>query len=182
MDLYIYLRYDQRPTTQEHDLNATVNNNGRCVWTPTAHEKKGSKTECSFNHLEPIETLAMRPGKYYLGVKSLHSSVKEAYNRKKRSCFGSKRQKRSCVEVKDPPPTTPRSKNVTVVPVYNSKTDQNYTLRVALGSCVYWSEEREMWITDGCQVSHVNFVYIKVRRNSSYDLRNCSEVLSDDFK
>jgi len=71
IDLYIYLRYGQRPTTQEHDLNATVNNNGRCVWTPTAHDKKSSKTECLFNHLEPIEALAMRPGKYFLGVKSL---------------------------------------------------------------------------------------------------------------
>ena len=182
IDLYIYLRYGQRPTTQEHDLNATVNNNGRCVWIPTAHDKKGSKTECSFNRLAPIENLAMRPGKYFLGVKSLHSSVKEAYKRKKRSCLGSRRQKRSCVEVKDPPPSPPQSKNVTVVPVYNSKTDQNYTLRVALGSCVYWSEERQMWITDGCQVRRVNFVYIKDPRNSSDDLRNCSEVPSDDFK
>ena len=158
-NLYVYLRYGQRPTTQTHDLNATVTSNGRCVWTPAAHDKKGSKTECSFNNLAPIETLAKRPGKYFLGVKSLNSSVTEANKRKKRSCFGGKRQKRSCVEVKDPPPTPPQGKNVTVVPVYNSKTDQNYTLRVALGSCVYWSEEREMWMTDGCQVSHVNFSF-----------------------
>ena len=168
-DLYVYLRYGQRPTTQEHDLNATVTNNGRCVWTSTAHDKKGGKTECSFNHHAPIETLAKQPGKYFLGVQIYNSTVTKLYKRKKRSCFGSKRQKRSCVEVKDPPPTPPQSKNVSVVPVYNSETDQNYALRVVLGSCVYWSEEREIWITDGCQVS-LN------------DLLNCSEVPSDDFE
>ena len=161
IDLHVYLQYSQRPTTQEHDLNATVTNNGRCVWTPTAHDRKGGKTECSFSRLAPIETLAKRPGKYFLGVQSFNSSVKEAQKRKKRSCFGNKRQKRSCVEVKDPPPTPSQSKNLTVVPVYNSKTDQNYTLRVSLGSCVFWSEEHEMWITDGCLVScSVNFFFL----------------------
>ena len=176
IDLYVYLQYSQRPTTQEHDLNATVTNNGRCVWTPTSLDRKVGKTDCSFNHLAPIETLAKRPGKYFLGVQSFNSSVTEAHKRKKRSCFGGKRQKRSCVDVKDPPPTPSQSKNVTVVPVYNSKTDQNYTVRVALGSCVYWSEEREMWITDGCMVSRVIFFLIQDFRNSSDDLRICWDV------
>ena len=172
-NLCVYLRYSQRPTTQEHDLNATFTNNGRCVWTPTAHDKNGGKTECSFNHLASIETLAKRPGKYFLGVQICNSTVTKVYKRKKRSCFGSKRQKRSCVEVKDPPSTPPQSKNVTVVPVYNSETDQNYTLRVALGSCVYWSEEREMWITDGCQVSRNDHLSPQGRvRKSSVFSRN----------
>ncbi|KAL9966015.1 hypothetical protein ACROYT_G024022 [Oculina patagonica] len=72
INLFVYMRYGQRPTTREHDLNATVSSNG--------------------------------------------------------------------------------SKNVTVVPAYDPETDQNYTLRVALGSCVYWSEKRKKWLTDGCQV------------------------------
>ncbi len=156
--LFVYMRYGQRPTTKEYDLNATVSSNSRCVWTLTAHGKKDGKTECSFNQSLPIKTLAKRPGKYFLGVQSFKRSVTNSHKRKKRSCFGNRREKRSCVEVKDPPPTPPQSKNVTVVPVYDSKTDQNYTLTVALGSCVYWSEEREMWITDGCQVSYVNFL------------------------
>ncbi|KAL9976396.1 hypothetical protein ACROYT_G013694 [Oculina patagonica] len=150
--LIVYMRYGQRPTTKEHDLNATVSSNGRCVWTLTARGKKDGKTECSFNQSLPIKTLAKRPGKYFLGVQSYEKILNNSHKRKKRSCFGNRREKRSCVEVKDPPPTPAQSKNVTVVPVYDSKTDQNYTLRVALGSCVYWSEEREMWITDGCQV------------------------------
>ena len=150
--LFVYLRYGQRPTTKEHDLNATVSQNVRCVWTSGVHDKNEGKTECSFNSLTPIETVAKQPGTYFLGVKSSNESVANSHKRQKRSCFGDRRQKRSCVEVKDPPPTPPQSKNVTVVPVYDSSTDNNYTLRVAQGSCVHWSEEREMWITDGCQV------------------------------
>ena len=164
INLLVYMRYGQRPTTQEHDLNATISNNGRCVWTPSAHDKTDGKTECSPNQYLPIETFAERPGKYFLGVQSYNRSFTNSHKRKKRSCFGNRRQKRSCVEVKDPPPTPPQSKNVTVVPLYDPETDQNYTLRVALGSCVYWSEEREIWTTDGCQVSHINFLrYVKVQ-------------------
>ena len=104
----------------------------------------------------PIETLAKRPGKYFLGVQGYNRSERNSHEREKRSCFGNRRQKRSCAEVKDPPPTPAQSENITVVPVYNSKSDHNYTVRVALGNCVFWSEEREKWITDGCRVSAVN--------------------------
>ena len=75
-------------------------------------------------------------------------------SRQKRSCFGNRRQKRSCVQVKDPPPTPPQSKNVSVVPVYDPAISRNYTMRVALGSCVFWSEKLQMWTTEGCQVSN----------------------------
>ena len=158
INLFVYMRYGQRPTIKEHDLKATISSNLMCVWMLSAHGKKNSETECSFNQFSPIKTLAKRPGKYFLGVQSYNGSANNSHRRKKRSCFGNRREKRSCVEVKDAPPSPPQSKNVTVVPVYDSDTDQNYTLRVALGSCVYWSEEREMWITDGCQVSYVNFL------------------------
>ena len=157
VDLFVYVRYGQRPTTKEHCLNVTVSTNGWCMWTRSAHGKKDGQPECSFNQLLPIKTLAKRPGKYFVGVQSHNRSETNSHKRKKRSCFGNRRHKRSCVEVKDPPPTPPQSKNVTLVPEYDSNTDKNYTLRVTLGSCVYWSEEHEMWTTDGCQVSHVIF-------------------------
>lgn len=178
INLFVYMRYGQRPTTQEHDLNVTVSKNERCVWTPSAHDRNGGATECSVNPLTPIETLAKQPGKYFLGVQSYNTTAANSHKRKRRSCFGNGRQKRSCVEVKDPPPTPPQSENITVVPVYDSKTDLNYTLRVAMGSCVYWSEEREMWITDGCQVSHVSLreIFGNLRKPLN-DLRNCSKVL-----
>ena len=154
-NLLVYLRYGQRPTTQVHDLIATVSKSEKCVGTRGAHGRKDGKTKCS-RLTSPIETLAKRPGKYFLGVQGYKRNGANSHMREKRSCFGNRRQKRSCVEVKDPPPIPPQSENITVVPVYNSKSDHNYTVRVALGNCVFWSEEREKWITDGCRVSAVN--------------------------
>ena len=154
-NLFVYLRYGQRPTTQVHDLKATVSKSGKCVWSRGAHGRKDGKTKCS-QLTSPIETLAKQPGKYFLGVQGYNRSGTNSHKREKRSCFGNRRQKRSCVEVKDSHPTPPQGQNVTVVPEYDSKSDQNYTLRIALGSCVFWSEEREKWITKGCQVSGEN--------------------------
>ena len=151
-NLFVYLRYGQRPTTQEHDLNATVSKTEKCVWSAGTHGRKDGKTKCS-QLTSPIETLAKRPGKYFLGVQGYNRTGTNSHKREKRSCFGNRRQKRSCVEVKDPPPTPPQGENVTVVPVYDSKSDHNYTLRVAHGGCVFWSEEKEKWITEGCRVS-----------------------------
>ena len=39
IELYVYVLYSQRQTTQERDLNATVANNRGSVLTPTAHDK-----------------------------------------------------------------------------------------------------------------------------------------------
>ena len=76
-----------------------------------------------------------------------------------RSRLGGKRRKRSCVELKDPPPTLPQSENVLVMPVYDSTTDQNYTVNVTLGSCVYWSEKFEKWISSGCRVTIFSAIF-----------------------
>lgn len=154
VNLTFLMRFGKRPTIQEHDLNGTVSSNKKCIWRKI-EEKVEWKRVCSTNGLTPIQVIATKPGKYYVEVKSHTNFVKpqrDPQKRQKRSCFGHGRQKRSCVEVKDPP-TPPRGKNVSVVPEYNPNTDHNYTMRVALGSCVYWSDERQVWTTKGCQVS-----------------------------
>ena len=151
--LFVYLRYGMRPTIEVHDVNATISKEETCVWT-IVHDSIRAKREC-FSHgreVVPIKALAMQPGRYFLGVQNCNSSF-GSHIRRKRSCFGNRRQKRSCVQVKDPPPTPPLSKNKTVVPNYDPNVDRNYTLRVALGSCVYWSEREEKWTTAGCRVS-----------------------------
>ncbi len=149
VDLTIYITFGHRPTIKEHDFNATISSNERCIWTKMdQHFKNG----CSSNYQTPMEFLAKKPGKYYLAVVT-HSNSTKPHKRQKRSCFGQGRQRRSCVVVKRPPPTPPQSKNVSAVPVYEPSTDQNYTLKVAMGSCVYWSDVRQKWITDGCRVS-----------------------------
>ena len=81
------------------------------------------------------------------------SDQKVRKSRKRRSCdlgFGEKRQRRSlCVEPKDPP--WPR--NVTeAAPVYDAKTDVNYTMKISQYSCLYWSRSEQRWSTKGCKV------------------------------
>ena len=150
VNLTIFMRFGHRPTIREHDLSGTVSSDERCIWTKI-QERNEEKQVCSPNTLTPIEILAQKPGKYYLEVRS-HRSFPKPQKRQKRSCFGHGRQKRSCVEVKSPPPTPPLSENVSIVPAYDPSTDDNYTMQVALGSCVHWSDERQMWTTQGCQV------------------------------
>ena len=64
---------------------------------------------------------------------------------------GGRRKKRSCVGLKDPPPI-PTPKPVILLPEFNASTDLNYTLVVSIGSCFYWSEEKEYWTEEGCKV------------------------------
>ncbi|CAH3159311.1 unnamed protein product, partial [Pocillopora meandrina] len=150
--LFVYMRFSQRPTTQNYDFNASISYDKKCVWMISAHNKSEGQTVCSLNPHTPIQVLAERPGKYFLGLKNYNATVNLSHKREKRSCLGGRRRKRSCVEVKDPPPTPPQSENVPVMPVYDSTTDQNYTLKVTLGSCVYWSENFDTWISSGCRV------------------------------
>ena len=146
--LFVYMRFGQRPTTQDYDLNATISHDEKCVWMLSA-----GQTVCSLNPNATIQVLAERPGKYFLGLKNYNATINLSHTREKRSCLGGRRRKRSCVEVKDPPPSPPQTEKVSVIPVYDSKTDQNFTLKVALASCVYWSEKFDKWISSGCRVS-----------------------------
>ena len=147
--LALYIRFGQRPTIREHDLNATISSYEKCIWTKM-NERLDGKNGCYSSRL--IEVLVKTPGRYYVAVLS-NSNITESRRRKKRSCFGQPRQRRACVDIKSPPPTPPHGKNVSVVPVYDPSTDHNYTLKVTMGSCVYWSDTKQKWITDGCRVS-----------------------------
>lgn len=167
--LAIYIRFAHRPTIKEHDFNGTLSSNERCIWTRKGENIEGT-SGCSSNVLTPIYIVAKKPGKYYLAVES-HNNLRNPQKRQKRSCFGEPRQKRSCVEVKSPPPTPPQSKNESVVPVYDPRADHNYTLKAAMGSCVYWSGNRQKWITDGCQVRQYKLHYDKY----SYDYMNLQD-------
>ena len=138
----IYFRYDQRPTTEVYDLNRKLFSN--CI---LGHDAK--EYDCA---TEVVHFVARKSGTYFIGLLGEKIYGHKRTDREKRSCFGRHRHKRSCVEVKDPPPTPPSYKNVTVTPEYHPLTDANYTLRARLGSCVYWSSEQKKWTTDGCKV------------------------------
>ena len=65
--LFVYMRFGQRPTTQNYDLNATISYDKKCVWRISAHDKNDGQPVCSVNRRAPIQVLAERPGKYFLG-------------------------------------------------------------------------------------------------------------------
>jgi hypothetical protein len=65
--------------------------------------------------------------------------------------------KRGCVGVKDPP-TTPAPTPLIIIPLYNSSTDVNYTMSVSVTGCLYWSEKKSKWTSEGCKVLAIIFV------------------------
>lgn len=81
---------------------------------------------------------------------SVNGSVQER-PRRSIDCDRSRRQKRSCIGVKDPPPP-PTPAPIVLRSEYNASTDLNYTLFVTIGSCFYWSEVKEQWTDEGCKV------------------------------
>lgn len=133
IQLEVFMKFGSRPTIQEHDLNGTVSRNKWCIWRMQGETE--AERVCAANRMNPIQFFAQKPGKYYVEVRFVTSD---------------KRRTRSGVT----PPTPPQSKTATVVPEYDPSTDQKYSMRVALGSCVYWSDEWQTWTTEGCQVRH----------------------------
>ena len=53
------------------------------------------------------------------------------------------------MEFKDPP----QPENITVIPVYNPKTDANYSMNVKQEECLFWDSVKEQWLSRGCKVS-----------------------------
>ena len=72
-------------------------------------------------------------------------------SRKKRSCFGNGRERRSCVEVKELPLASAVSTGT--FPAYDSNTDVNYSVAINQAKCLYWSSAAGKWLSDGCKVS-----------------------------
>lgn len=89
---------------------------------------------------------------------SLNGSVQERPRRSSDCDSRSGRQRRSCIGVKDPPPS-PTPAPIVLRSKYNASTDLNYTLSVNIGSCLYWSEDKDQWTDEGCKV-RPTLVYI----------------------
>ena len=53
------------------------------------------------------------------------------------------------MEVKGPP----RPENITVKPVYDPKTDVNYSVNILEERSLFWDSGEERWLSRGCRVS-----------------------------
>lgn len=137
----VFVRYGQRPTVTEYDATKRIPDES-CSLT--------SQNPCREDAYDIVlyYELISRPGPYYIGI-LYKKDDKGPERRKKRSYSGQRRQKRSCVEFKDPP----KPENITVKPVFDPKTDSNYTMSIQEEACLFWDSEEEGWLSRGCRVS-----------------------------
>ena len=143
MAIQLFLKFGSRPTIEDFDHNFTLTSTCK---NQTNDQQNG--TSCLLEESSLI-VVPSEPSRLYVGLLFL---VNE-HSRTRRSCFGHGRDRRSCVGVKDPPP---RGVTKTVIPRYDPLTDVNYTFSITQSSCLYWSEEKEKWSSDGCKVNYIS--------------------------
>ena len=144
----LFVKFGSRPTIDDFDHNATI------TFKSTCENRTGEQNETScFPDESSITVIPPKAGLLYVGILFLEATNTTEHSRKRRSCFGHGRQRRSCVGFKDPPP---KGVTKTVVPQYDPSTDLNYTMIITQSSCLYWSEDKEKWTSDGCKVIHVS--------------------------
>ena len=144
--IQLFLKFGARPTIEGYDHNFTVRSTCK-----NRTDDKLNKTSCALEE-SSLTVVPSEPTRLYVGL--LFKGAKSAieHSRKRRSeCIGHGRERRSCVGFKDPPP---KGVTKTVVPQYDPLTDVNYTVSISQSSCLYWSEDKEEWSSDGCKVTN----------------------------
>ena len=126
----VFVRYGRRPTLTRFDAKQTV--------TKDASE------------VVLLDDVIRKPGTYFVGI-LYDEGTEEQKRRMKRSCTGGGRQKRSCVQPKDPPQLNSIGRIVT--PVYEPGSDMNYSLSGQEDKCLFWNSTVEQWSSQGCRVS-----------------------------
>ncbi|KAK3725337.1 hypothetical protein QZH41_008953, partial [Actinostola sp. cb2023] len=141
----VFVKLRDRPTVDNYDYKTKVPDVSRC-------QAGQSSNSCSRDPYVNIPgSVFSNKGTYVIGLLYQESETTEPQARRvRRSCGGTGRQKRSCVEIRDPP-TTPPPKNVTMIPVYDPARDLNISVSASLSSCLYWSKSLQKWTSDGCE-------------------------------
>ena len=142
----VLIKFGARPTIEEFDQNITIALSScqtNITGVNTTHNECASRSPISVSVIPP------QPGVIYVGILSLGENNITEHSRKRRSCFGRGRQRRSCVGVKDPPL---QGLNKSVIPKYDPLTDVNYTMTMSQSNCLYWSTTMEKWTSEGCKV------------------------------
>ena len=152
----VFVKFAERPTKQDYNASFQLPNTSPCIPQIALYESEASKRHCIFDPYTVFlgQDIIKENGTYYIGVlySKNHSSQAQPKGRSRRSCFGHGRQKRACVEEKDPPPKPKTSTSELAIPQYNPGTDLNYSMHVEEQQCLYWSETKQTWTSDGCKV------------------------------
>ena len=144
----LLVKNGSRPTMEDHDYNFTVPFTSTCRSQP---DNKQSKSTTCIPEERSVTVVPSEPSLLYVGLLLIGAKNVTEHSRKRRSCFGHGRERRSCVGVKDPPP---KGVTKTIVPQYDPLTDVNYTFTIIQSSCLYWSEDKDKWTSDGCKVNY----------------------------
>ena len=143
----VFIKFGSRPTMEDFDQTFTVMFTATCQNGLSEGDFK--VTDCAVEQISltvvPPQSTVIFVGMVFFGEKNATE-----HSRKKRSCFGHGRGRRSCIGTKDPPPN---GYNKTVIPQYDSSTDVKYTMSIGQASCLYWSQTKEKWTSDGCKVT-----------------------------
>lgn len=146
----LFVKFGSRPTMEDSDYNFTI------LFTSTCRKQvdyqQNKSTSCALEE-RSVTIVPYEPSLLYVGLVLLDANNVTDHARKRRSCFGHSREKRSCVGVKEPPSIGVTKVNV---PKYDPLTDVNYTFTITQSSCLYWSEDKEKWTSDGCKVRYIN--------------------------
>lgn len=127
----MFVRYGKRPTVTKFDVNQTISKDA--------------------NEILLLDDVIKKSGTYFIGI-LYNKSSKEEERRKKRSCRDhGGRQKRYCVEPKDPPRIDPIGR--IVKPIYEPGSDLNYSISGHEDKCLFWDSKVEQWSPQGCKVS-----------------------------
>lgn len=150
----VFVNNHVKPTLGNYTFRAVIPDFSSCK-----HYKVGiGYFNCTSNPyvLRLSSSITGNTGVHFIGIRLASKLNEEAKrnmgSRSTRSCKDRHgRQKRSCIGVKDPP-TTPPPKPEIIVPQYDERTDVNYTMVVTMRSCLYWSEKKQSWTSEGCKV------------------------------
>ena len=150
----VFVSSGVRPTPSNYTFRTRVPNFSSCR---TYDDRTGS-FNCTDNPYEfsLSSNVTGEIGVHFIGIRLALDKGKRNTRIKRKSAMKSckdnnGRQKRSCIGVKDPPTTPPPTPDI-IVPQYNQRTDVNYTMLVTMRSCLYWSETRQAWTSEGCKV------------------------------
>ena len=149
----LFVKFGSRPTIEDFDMNFTMSS----IYSCAVDKQNGNETYCFFEKGH-VSVVPKKPSILFVGAIG-----KKKLSRRRRSCFGHGRQKRDCVGVKEAPL---KRISKTIVPQYNPLTDVNYTMSITQTGCLYWSEDKEKWSSEGCKVRAYRYFHITMARCS----------------
>ena len=143
-ELFVTLKFGERPSANNSDMNVTVPNFSTCAQTSFGY------VNCSTDPYKVLvdSKLIKKTGIYFIGLQ-----IKSKSPSRKRRCIGQGRSKRACVQYKEVPAADDTKAGQSPRNRIFRKGDENYTIQVMPAACLYWNTAMSKWTFGGCKVS-----------------------------